>query len=144
MALATTHQPLTLETARERLSRDALAVWIGYQLDELERGRVCARMTVDPKHIAPNGYLHASVSIALADITCGYGSGVLLAEGESLTTIELKSNHLGTALAGVLRCTATARHIGGRTHVWDAEVLSETTGKAIMLFRCTQMVLQKK
>ncbi len=137
--------PLTLEAARERLSRDPLACWIGYQLDELAPGRVAARMTVEPKHIAPNGFLHASVGIALADLTCGFGSVVLLTDpGDRITTIEIKTNHLGTALAGVLHCRATAPHAGGSTHVWDAAVVSEATGKTITLFRCTQMVLKKR
>ena len=64
--------PFTLEAARERLSQDPLAAWIGFQLDELEPGRVVTRMMVDPKHIAPNGFLHASVCIALADRRDGW------------------------------------------------------------------------
>lgn len=135
--------PFTLDDARSRLSQDSLANWIGYQLETLEPGNVRASMMVDPKHIAPNGFLHATVSIALADITCGFGSAVLLrAPGEKITTIELKTNHLGTALTGRLLCTAIARHAGRNTHVWDADVVSEATGKTIMIFRCTQMVLR--
>jgi len=141
-----TIQPtLTLDDARKRLSQDPLASWIGYQLDELEQGRVRASMMVDPKHIAPNGFLHATVSIALADITCGFGSAALLrSPDEKITTIEIKTNHLGTALAGKLFCTAIARHVGGSTHVWDADVVSEATSKTIMVFRCTQMVLRPR
>jgi 1,4-dihydroxy-2-naphthoyl-CoA hydrolase len=30
------------------------------------------------------------------------------------------------------------------TQVWDAEVKNETTGKAMALFRCTQMILYPK
>ena len=135
----------TLEAARKRLSRDPLAVWIGYQLDELEPGRVAASMMVDPKHIGPNGFLHGSVSFALADITCGYGSAALLrGPEEKIVTMEIKSNNLGTALTGLLLCKATARHVGGSTHVWDADVIAEATGKPIMIFRCTQMVLRPR
>ena len=139
---STVQLPFTLETARDRLSRDPLATWIGYNLDELERGRVVASMMVAPKHIAPNGFLHATVSIALADITCGFGSAALLRGfDEKITTIEIKTNHLGTALTGRLLCVATARHVGSRTHVWDADVIAVATGNPIMIFRCTQMVL---
>ena len=137
--------PFTIDVARERLSLDPLAIWIGFQLDELGPGRVETRMMVDPKHIAPNGFLHASVSIALADITCGVGSAALLrGPDEKITTIELKSNHLSTALMGLLLCKATARHAGSSTHVWDADVIAAATGKPIMLFRCTQMVLRQR
>jgi 1,4-dihydroxy-2-naphthoyl-CoA hydrolase len=30
------------------------------------------------------------------------------------------------------------------THVWDAVVENETTGKTMALFRCTQMVLHPR
>jgi uncharacterized protein (TIGR00369 family) len=133
--------PFTLETAREQLLLDPLAIWLGLQLDELEPGRVAAHMIVDPKHIAPNGFLHASAGIALAELTCGFGSAALLHGPEKITTIELKSNHLGTATSGNLHCKATARHVGSSTHVWDADVIAAENGKPIMIFRCTQIVL---
>jgi len=138
--------PFTLEAAHDRLSRNPLAAWIGFQLDELEPGRVVAHMVVDPaKHIAPNGFLHAGVSLVLADIACGLGSFALLrSPDESITTIELKSNHLGTATSGVLICKATVRHAGASTHVWDADVSAEATDTPITIFRCTQMVLRPR
>jgi uncharacterized protein (TIGR00369 family) len=139
-----TERPFTLEAARERLGRNHLAIWLGFQLDELEPRQVAARMMIDPKHIAPNGFLHAGVGIALADITCGLGSIFLLrGTEENITTIELKSNHLGTATAGLLFCKATARHVGSSTHVWDADVMT-ASGNTITIFRCTQMVLRPR
>ena len=140
---AVIQRPFTLETAREHLLLDPLANWIGFQLDELEPSRVVARMTVEPKHIAPNGLLHASVSIAMADLACGVGSTALLhGPDEKFATIELKSNHIGSVTAGILLCNATARHVGSSTHVWDADVIATATGKPIMVFRCTQIVLR--
>jgi acyl-coenzyme A thioesterase PaaI-like protein len=32
-------------------------------------------------------------------------------------------------------------HLGRNTHVWDAVVTNETTGRTMALFRCTEMVL---
>jgi uncharacterized protein (TIGR00369 family) len=137
--------PFSVEAARERLSRDPLAAWIGFQLDEVEAGRVAARITVAPKYIAPTGFLHASVSIALADITCGVGASALLrGPDETFATLEITTNHLGTARAGILLCTALARHAGSGTQVWDAEVVAATTNKPIMLFRCAQMLLRPR
>ncbi len=39
--------------------------------------------------------------------------------------------------------TGAARlvHGGRTTQVWDAEATNQTTGKAMALFRCTQLVL---
>ena len=96
--------------------------------------------------MAPNGFMHAASVIALADSACGYGCFISLPEGGTgFTTIELKSNFLGTARLGeVVSTEARLVHGGRTTQVWDAEVKNETTGKVTALFRCTQMVLYPK
>ena len=142
--MTATQVPFSIEAVNRRLSRDSLASWMGYQLDELELGRIAASMVVDSRHIAPNGFLHGSVGVALADITCGYGSVAYLTRSEKVVTIELKTNYVGTALEGRLICKAVARHIGRDTHVWDADVIVEATEKPILLFRCTQKILRAR
>ena len=42
---------------------------------------------------------------------------------------------------GAIRGTAVPVHRGRTTQVWDVTVDDEANGKAIALFRCTQMVL---
>jgi len=92
--------------------------------------------------MAPNGYLHAGTVVTLADTSAGYGCVANLPPGATgFTTIELKSNHLGTARDGTIECRATAAHLGKTTQVWDSIVTHRETGRTIALFRCTQMVL---
>ena len=115
---------------------------IGIEFLTMEPGRLTSRLALRPELLAPNGYLHAAVIIALADTACGYGTFTDLPEGaNNFTTIELKSNFLGTAREGVIACTATRIHSGRTTQVWDAEVIDEASGKTIALFRCTQLIL---
>jgi 1,4-dihydroxy-2-naphthoyl-CoA hydrolase len=57
------------------------------------------------------------------------------------TTIELKSNHLGTAKEGTIVGSAMPVHLGKTTQVWDTIVTHRDSGKTIALFRCTQMIL---
>ena len=118
---------------------------LGHEWQEVARGVARGRFTVAPHHMAPNGYLHAASVIALADSGCGYGCVASLPEGAAgFTTIELKTNFLGTAREGVVSCVCTLIHGGRNTQVWDAVVTHEDTGKTIALFRCTQMVLWPK
>jgi 1,4-dihydroxy-2-naphthoyl-CoA hydrolase len=92
--------------------------------------------------LAPNGYLHAATVIGLADTACGLATRALLPEGSSgFTTIELKSNYLGTAREGRIATVASNVHAGRTTQVWDAVVTAEATGRTLALFRCTQSVL---
>lgn len=124
------------------LSTGAFPGLLGLEIVEHERGKVVARLPITAQLLAPNGFLHAAVVVALADTACGYGCRALLPDGATgFTTIELKSNFLGTAREGEIATTARAVHAGRTTQVWDAEVTHTETGKTIALFRCTQAVL---
>jgi uncharacterized protein (TIGR00369 family) len=116
--------------------------YLGIEVVSVLPGAVSMRLPVRPELLAPNGFLHAASVIALADTAAGYGCVASLPEGATgFTTVELKSNFLGTALDGVISATATLVHGGRTTQVWDAVVTSEETRKRIALFRCTQLVL---
>lgn len=129
----------------EKMGKGGLSDFLGVEMLSIEEGKMTSRLSIKPHHIAPNGFLHAATIIALADTTCGYASFAHLPEGaESLCTIELKSNYLGTVREGGIFCVATAMHLGKNTQVWDAKVSDEKTGKVIALFRCTQMNLFSK
>src|ERR1044072_4407986 len=126
----------------EELGRGLLPGLLGIEFDSVEEGHVTSRLVVERRHMAPNGFLHAASVIALADTSCGYGCATSLPPGATgFTTVELKSNFMGTARAGdTLGCRAWLVHGGRSTQVWDAEVTDEP-GKTLALFRCTQMVL---
>lgn len=116
---------------------------LGIQVTAVGRGEARAELTVAAHLLAPNGYLHAASIVALADTACGYGCIASLPEGaNNFTTLELKSNHLGTAREGKIEVLASALHLGRSTQVWDAVVSHQ--GKTIALFRCTQMILFPK
>lgn len=118
---------------------------LGIVITSVGDGQVTAELPVLPHLLAPNGYLHAGSVVTLADTASGYGCIANLPEGaNNFTTIELKSNHLGTARDGTILCTAKVEHKGRNTQVWDAVVKSKETGKTLALFRCTQMILYPK
>ncbi len=123
----------------------ALPDLLGLEWEEARPGFIRGRFDVKPHHMAPNGFLHAASVIALADSACGYGC-VLSKPDEAVgfTTIELKSNFLGTAREGAVACVAQLTHGGRTTQVWDAIVTDERTGRTLTLFRCTQMLLYPK
>jgi uncharacterized protein (TIGR00369 family) len=63
------------------------------------------------------------------------------ADATGFTTLELKSNHLGTARDGTVECVASAVHRGRTTQVWDAVATHREIGRTLALFRCTQRLL---
>jgi uncharacterized protein (TIGR00369 family) len=132
---------ITLEQLAQR-GKGFLPGLIGVRFTGVTEKEVGAELDIRAELLAPNGYLHAATIIALADTACGYGCLAHLPAGaDNFTTIELKSNFLGTLRAGTLACVATPVHLGNATQVWDAVVRDRATDKKIALFRCTQMVL---
>jgi 1,4-dihydroxy-2-naphthoyl-CoA hydrolase len=122
-----------------------LPAHLGIVFTQSEKSALCAELELKDFHMAPNGYLHAGSVVTLADTTCGYGCFANLPEGATgFTTIELKSNHLGTAREGTILSRAVPVHLGKTTQVWDAVVTHKETGRTIALFRCTQLVIYPK
>jgi uncharacterized protein (TIGR00369 family) len=122
--------------------RDRLPGLLGLEILSCTAERVTGRIVVTPPLIAGTGFLWAPVVITLADWLCAVGIGANLPEGASFTTIELKTNFLGTVReGGAIRARAVPAHRGRTTQVWDVSVTDEANDKVIALFRCTQMVL---
>jgi 1,4-dihydroxy-2-naphthoyl-CoA hydrolase len=118
---------------------------IGMVVQSATTTEVHAEMPVTQQLMAPNGFLHAGALVSLADTCAGYGCILNLPDGASgFTTVELKSNHLGTTREGTLSCVAKPVHVGKTTQVWDATVTHKESGKTLALFRCTQLVLRAR
>lgn len=118
---------------------------MGLEILSVEPDMLTARMKVQRQICAPNGFLHAASIVALADTACGYATVNTLPDGAyGFTTIELKTNFIGTSLAGYVRCVARSVHKGRTTQVWDAEISADQTNRIIALFRCSQMILWPK
>jgi uncharacterized protein (TIGR00369 family) len=133
---------ISLQDLQSR-QKGTLSELLGFEIIDFDEHGLTASMEIKAHHLAPNGYLHAAAIITLADTACGFGCMLSLPEGaNSFTTIELKSNHLGTSREGKLEVLAKPVHSGRTTQVWDATV--SAAGKTIALFRCTQMVLWPK
>lgn len=118
---------------------------VGVELLSCERDLVTGRLDVRDELVAGTGFLWAPVVITLADWLCAAGIGESLPEGAGFTTIEIKTNFLGTVRAGGgVAGRAWPVHQGRTTQVWDVEVSDESNGRLIALFRCTQMVLHPR
>ncbi len=124
---------------------DYLPGHLGIRFEKVEPDEVVTKMDVTESHMAWNGFLHAGAVVTLADSSCGYGTIRSLPEGAAgFTTIELKSNFLGTAREGDVKCFARPLHQGKSTQVWDATVFAPDGKREIAHFRCTQMILWPK
>jgi uncharacterized protein (TIGR00369 family) len=115
---------------------------LGCVFDHAAPDLVLGHVDVTDGLIAGTGYLFAPAIVALADTCAAIGCGANTPDGASFTTIELKSNFLSSARVGErVLCRCTPAHLGRQTHVWDAVVTNEASGRTMALFRCTQMIV---
>ena len=118
---------------------------LGIVITRADKSEVIGELVITQSLLAPNGYLHAGTVVTIADTCAGYGCLATLPPGANgFTTIELKSNRLGTALEGTIVAVAKPAHLGRTTQIWDAVVTRKESGKTIALFRCTQLILYAK
>ena len=115
---------------------------LGCVFDHSAKDLVVGHIDVTENLIAGTGFLFAPAVVALADTCAALGCGNNIPNDASFTTIELKSNFLSSARTGErVTCRCEPAHLGRQTHVWDATITNESTGRTMALFRCTQMVL---
>jgi uncharacterized protein (TIGR00369 family) len=122
-----------------------LPAHLGIVITDIGTQTLSAEFKVQQFLLSPNGYMHAGSVVSLADTAAGFACYANLPEHAlGFTTLELKSNFLGTALEGTVEAVASAVHLGRTTQVWDAVATSKDSGKTIALFRCTQLILYGK
>ena len=117
------------------------AALMGVEIVSQEKTRVVGRLSVREDLCTAGGILHGGAYMAFAD-TLGAIAGFLnLPAGARTTTLESKTNFLGSARVGTTVVgEATPLHIGRRSSVWQTRVTSEE-GKLLALVTQTQMTI---
>jgi len=121
-----------------------LASTLGIRSDDYTPERVVLSLGWAPSLCTAGGILHGGVIMALADSAggaCAYLN--LPADASGTSTIESKTNFLGTVRAGRVTATATPLHRGGTTIVVETAVRDEA-GKLIAKVTQTQLVLRPR
>ena len=119
-----------------------LPAHLGIVFEEIGPERAVATMAVHSVLMATNGFLHAGAVTTLADTVCATACQLgLPPEASNFTTIELKSNFVGSVREGVVTCEGIRMHGGRTTQVWDAVVTDQASGRRLGLFRATQLIL---
>src|SRR5450432_3016734 len=123
------------QTDFSKFGADRFPGFVGIEVLQVEKNFAIARMEIKNFHFAPNDYLHAGSIVTLADTIAGYACLYNLPDkGISFTTIELKSNFLGSVKNGSVKAEASLQHSGKTTQVWDVTVTNEETEKKLALF----------
>jgi len=109
-----------------RVPPPPVAVLLGFELDEVEAGRVVFGLQPEEFHDNPNGVMHGGVAAALLDTVAGCAVTSMLSFGVTCATLELKVNYLRSVAAGAGRLSAegTVLHLGRRSALAEAKLWS--------------------
>lgn len=118
---------------------------LGIRCTAIAKGYVSGTMPVDSRTGQPLGIIHGGANLAFAETLAGYGSVVLLEEGEMQVGAQVSGNHISSALVGdTMRAEARIMHKGKSTHLWSVEIYSEQSGKLVHTARVLNSILKKR
>jgi 1,4-dihydroxy-2-naphthoyl-CoA hydrolase len=119
-----------------------LASTLGIELTSSEKDRVVGRLAVREEITTGGHILHGGAYMAFADTLGAIGAVLNLREGTRTTTLESKTNFLGSARVGeTITGEATPLHVGRRSSVWQTRI-SNSEGKLLALVTQTQMTIE--
>lgn len=114
---------------------------MGVEITAATRDRVEGRLVVREDLCTAGGILHGGAMMAFADSLGAVGAFLNVAPGSRTTTLESKTNFIGSAKVGtIVLATTTPLHIGRRSSVWQTRLESEE-GKMVALIIQTQMTI---
>ena len=116
------------ELYRDRLSATGpwgVAATLGMTIHHFEPGLARVSMIVSSALHNPAGTLHGGVYCDLADMAMGIAFFSSLADGEAMTTLELKINFLRPIVNGTISAEARVVHRGKTTGLIECDVRDE-------------------
>jgi 1,4-dihydroxy-2-naphthoyl-CoA hydrolase len=118
-----------------------LARLLGVEIVEATKTRIVGRLLVRPDICTTWDTLHGGAIMAFADTLGATGAFLNLPDGAGTTTMESKTNFIGSAKVGtVVMAESTPVHVGKSTSVWTTRITRED-GKLVAVVTQTQMVL---
>lgn len=115
---------------------------MGVEILERSKSRVTGRLLVRDDLCTAGGILHGGAFMAFADALGAIGGFLNLPAGARTTTLESKTNFLGSAKVGsTVEGEAIPLHIGRRSSVWQTRI-TNAEGKLLALVLQTQMTVE--
>jgi uncharacterized protein (TIGR00369 family) len=120
-----------------------VAELLGIRLVSIGEGECVFEMEARPEHANPMGTVQGGVICALADAAMGLAYASQLGDGETFTTLELKTNYLRQVIDGTLVATGRVVHAGRTIGLTTCDVV-DGQGRKIAHATSTCMTLSEQ
>ena len=116
---------------------------LGFELAEVDEGRVVFRLTPGEQHFNPIGTVHGGIAATLIDSATGACVHSTLPQGMGYTTLECGVKLLGAIRAGdgPIRCEGRVVHRGSRTASSEAKLIRESDDRLLATGAATLLLI---
>jgi uncharacterized protein (TIGR00369 family) len=122
------------EPSGERAGRDGLGELIGLEYLETSPERIEARIAVTDEVRQPAGLVHGGVYAAMAESICSAATWLAVhRDGMAAMGQSNSATFLRPITEGYVNATATPRHRGRTTWVWDVEITDDDNRLAALI-----------
>ncbi|MTD43298.1 hotdog fold thioesterase [Conexibacter sp. W3-3-2] len=98
----------------------------GLVVDEQRDDLVRAHVDIQDHHKQPMGLVHGGLLASIAEAITSMGTArVVIHDGEMAQGLSNQTNFLRPVFGSVIRATATRRHRGRTTWVWEVDITDE-------------------
>ncbi len=98
---------------------------LGFNVVDVEEGKVVIEMTADERLHNPMGTLHGGILCDIADAAMGYAFATTLADDELFSTVDIKLNFLKPIFKSKLRAEGTLIKKGSSVGLLECHVYDE-------------------
>jgi uncharacterized protein (TIGR00369 family) len=111
--------------AQGKLPAPPIALLLGFDIEEVEEGRVVFAAEPGEHHYNPIGVVHGGLAATLLDSAMGCAVHSLLPQGRAYTTLEIKVNYVRAIRreSGRLRAVASVVHMGGKSATAEGRIV---------------------
>ena len=117
-----TFNPDFKETIREKLTRQHFMQLLGFEITEIEAGRVSGELILQDVHKQHKGFVHGGVIATAADIVAGFAAVSLVEKDHHVVTVEIKVSYLNPGVGQKLYATGWVLKQGRKLNFCEAEV----------------------
>lgn len=122
--------------------RPPIGETLGFQLVDCDEGFAAFEGNPGPETYNPMGIVHGGYAATLLDSACGIAVVTRLDEGQSMTTLELKTSYHRAMTADTGRVRAEGRVISmGRRVAYTEAKLKDSEGRLIATATSTLLIL---
>ncbi len=133
------------ETIIEKLKGQHFMHLIGFDLTEIQAGRVVGEMDLAQKHLQQFGYVHGGVTATLMDITMGFAAYTLMPVGYGVVTANLSIDFLNPGEGDKIKAVGKVEKVGSKLVFCTAKIYVQKNGKETQIAsaRSIMAVVQK-